>query len=90
MDPLVELSAVLLQTTQQTEGQAMPRLSDYVKLAEAAEILGVAPNTMRTWADQGKVPVTRSPSGYRLFRREDLESFLKGIAEPLDRNTKPK
>ena len=59
----------------------MTRLSDYVKTAEAAEILGVAQNTLRKWAAGGKVPMHRNPAnGYRLFLREDLESFLKQTA----------
>jgi excisionase family DNA binding protein len=29
------------------------KLSEYVKVAEAAEILGVSRGTVRTWADAG-------------------------------------
>lgn len=59
------------------------KLSDYVKTAEAAEILGVSQNTLRTWAEAGKIPVRRNPiNGYRLFRRNDLEKFLNDVATP--------
>ncbi len=52
--------------------QAMAKLTDYVMTAEAAEILGVAQNTIRKWAAQGKIPVRRNPAnGYRLFKRGD-------------------
>jgi excisionase family DNA binding protein len=60
----------------------MAKLSEYVKVAEAAEILGVSQGTLRTWAENGKIPVRRNPAnGYRLFKREDLTSFLKNIQE---------
>ena len=59
----------------------MTRLSEYVKIAEAARILGVSQNTLRTWAEAGKIPVRRNPAnGYRLFRRDDLKGFLAHIA----------
>lgn len=58
----------------------MKNLSEYVKTAEAAQILGVAQNTLRKWAAQGDIPVHRNPAnGYRLFKREDLMRFLKKI-----------
>ena len=63
----------------------MDRLSDYVKTAEAAEILGVSQNTLRKWASLGNVPMHRNPAnGYRLFKLSDLESFLKRAAMPVN------
>ena len=42
------------------------KLTDYVKTAEAAEILGVAQNTLRKWAARGDIPMHRNPAnGYR-------------------------
>ena len=65
----------------------MTTLREYVKVAEAALILGVSQNTVRAWAENGKLPVHRNPAnGYRLFRRVDLESFLVKIA----RSQRPK
>lgn len=59
----------------------MAKLSEYVKTAEAAEILGVSQNTLRTWASAGKIPVHRNPAnGYRLFLKADLEKFLRKVA----------
>ncbi|MFN7874409.1 MAG: MerR family transcriptional regulator [Pirellula sp.] len=61
----------------------MPRLSEYLKVAEAAEILGVSPGTLRTWAEAGKIPVHKNPAnGYRLFKRPELEDFLAAIDKP--------
>ena len=59
----------------------MNKLSEYVKTAEAARILGVSQNTLRSWAEAGKIPVRRNPANrYRLFLRRDLEQFLAQIA----------
>jgi excisionase family DNA binding protein len=61
----------------------VPKLNEYVKVAEAAEILGVSQGTVRTWAADGKIPMHRNPAnGYRLFKREDLERFLQLIECP--------
>lgn len=61
----------------------MTRLNEYVKVAEAAEILGVAQGTVRSWAEAGKIPMHKNPAnGYRLFRRKDLMKFLSMIAVP--------
>jgi excisionase family DNA binding protein len=62
----------------------MPKLSDYLKTAEAAEFLGVSENTLRTWAGDGAIPMHRNPAnGYRLFRKSDLEAFLRKTAKPV-------
>ena len=62
---------------------ARARLSEYVMVAEAAEILGVSQGTIRTWAADGKIPMHKNPAnGYRLFRRDDLEKFLAKVAKP--------
>jgi excisionase family DNA binding protein len=69
----------------------MTKLSDYVKTAEAAEILGVSQNTLRTWASAGKIPVHRNPAnGYRLFKRSDLEKFLRTVEASGTKQTKRK
>jgi excisionase family DNA binding protein len=62
----------------------MVKLNDYVKIAEAAEILGVSQNTLRNWSSAGKIRFRRNPAnGYRLFSRADLEKFLARAAEPV-------
>jgi excisionase family DNA binding protein len=61
----------------------MTRLNEYVKIAEAATILGVSQNTVRAWAEAGKIPMRRNPAnGYRLFLRRDLDRFLAKIERP--------
>ncbi|MDA1055830.1 MAG: helix-turn-helix domain-containing protein [Planctomycetota bacterium] len=61
----------------------MEKLNDYVKTAEAAEILGVSQTTLRKYAEAGKISMRRNPvNGYRLFKREDLEAFLQQLDAP--------
>ena len=38
----------------------MAKLKEYVKVAEAAEILGVSQGTVRTWAEAGKIASTEN------------------------------
>ena len=58
----------------------MTKLSEYVKTAKAAEILGVSQNTLRAWTEAGKIPVRRNPAnGYHLFARKYLDAFLKSV-----------
>lgn len=52
------------------------RESDWLTLGQAATFLGVAPSTLRAWADASRVPAFYTPGGHRRFRRSDLEAFL--------------
>ena len=61
----------------------MKKLDQYLKIAEAATFLGVSQNTLRKWADEGRIPVRVNPAnGYRLFHREELEEFLSQVDDP--------
>lgn len=42
-------------------------------LAEAAARLQINPQTLRRWADAGRVPVYPTPTGWRRFRAEDID-----------------
>lgn len=58
----------------------MKKVKDYLRVKEAAQLLGVSPNTLRNWSRDGKIPVHRNPvNGYRLFARSDLMRLLKMI-----------
>ena len=62
----------------------MTKLSEYMHTSEAAEYLGVHHNTIRKWAARGELPMHRNPAnGYRLFKRDDLNAFLKAIERPV-------
>lgn len=47
---------------------------EILRLSEAAAVLGVHPDTLRRWADSGKVPSARTPGGERRFNRADLDA----------------
>lgn len=55
--------------------------SEWVSLRQAAELLGVHPATVRSWADKGELPSRRTPGGHRRFRRSDLISQAERAAE---------
>jgi len=60
------------------------RSTEYVLTAEAAKVLGVSQNTLRAWAEAGKIPMHRNPaSAYRWFRRSDLHEFHKQVPKPV-------
>jgi excisionase family DNA binding protein len=49
-----------------------------VTTAEAARRLGIAPRTVRTFADRGDLPAIRlTPRSPRRFRVEDIERLLE-------------
>jgi len=58
------------------------KLDEYLKIADAAKFFGVSVNTLRKWADEGRIPVHINPAnGYRLFHQADLEAYLKAVAK---------
>ena len=58
----------------------MQKLSDYLRISDAAGYLGVPPNTLRNWVNSGKVVAIRHPvNDYRLFKQSDLDDLLKQI-----------
>lgn len=48
----------------------------WLALKEASDFLGVHFTTLRTWADNGDIPVFRTPGGHRRFSLDDLRRFL--------------
>ncbi len=46
------------------------------RISEAAELLGVSADTVRRWADSGKLTAARDPNGHRLVEGTDLAAFL--------------
>ncbi len=47
----------------------------YVPLREAVKQLGLHPNTLRKYADNGKIESIKNEAGQRLF---NVESYLRG------------
>jgi excisionase family DNA binding protein len=60
-----------------------------MRVAEAADYLGVSPNTLRNWVNAGKIAAIRHPvNDYRLFKLEDLEDLLKKVASASKKSKK--
>lgn len=50
---------------------------DWLSLSEVAGRLGVHPSTVRSWSDQGHLPVHRTQGGHRRFRRGDVDLWIQ-------------
>ncbi|MDG9702203.1 molybdopterin-binding protein [Streptomyces sp. DH37] len=49
-------------------------------MGRAARLLGVSPDTVRRWADAGRLPTRRDEGGRRLVAGEDLAAFAVALA----------
>ena len=45
-------------------------------IGEAARRVGYSVDTLRRWADEGKIPFFRTPGNQRRFRTEDIDALL--------------
>jgi molybdopterin-binding protein len=52
----------------------MPRVSE-VRIGQAAELLGVSVDTVRRWADDGRLPTRRTGGGHRVVDGAALAEF---------------
>lgn len=58
----------------------MIKITDYLKIKDAADFIGVTPNTLRNWEKEKKLIAYRNPqNSYRLYKKEDLENLLNSI-----------
>jgi excisionase family DNA binding protein len=49
----------------------------WLGLSQTASLLGVHPSTLRTWANQGEIPVHRTKGGHRRFKKSDIDFWLR-------------
>lgn len=52
-------------------------MNKFVKIGEAAKILGVSVNTLRRWEEQGFILPGHTPAGTRFYLVKDLEAFKR-------------
>lgn len=66
----------------------MTKLREYLKIKDAAALLGVSSMTLRNWDKQEKLKPHRNPiNGYRLYKKEELLRVLKSIeSDPFARS----
>lgn len=57
-----------------------PQASEWLRIGEAADYLGVHPATLRRWSDEGTVACIRTPGGRRRFSKAALDQFLRSLA----------
>jgi molybdopterin-binding protein len=53
-------------------------------ISEAAELLGVSPDTVRRWVDAGRLAAAREPNGHRRVAGADLAAFAESLGDPDD------
>jgi len=64
---------------------------EYLRVKQAAAMMGIAPNTMRKWGAEGKIPEYRHPANsYRLYKRSDLDKMIASIEKSRTRPLKRK
>ena len=49
----------------------------WLPLGRASRLVGVDPDTLRRWADEGRVEVYLTPGGHRRFERSSLERIVR-------------
>jgi excisionase family DNA binding protein len=50
---------------------------EWLSLSDAAQFLGVHPSTVRSWSNQGALPVHRTQGGHRRYLRSEMELWLQ-------------
>jgi len=57
---------------------------EFVLVKEAAELLGVCPNTIRSWGESGRLTEYRHPvNSYRMFKKKEIKRLLKKMTQPV-------
>lgn len=60
---------------------------DWLSLGPASQLLGIDPDTLRRWADEGRVPAWKTPGGHRRFDRSAIQRLVQhrrsGARRPL-------
>ncbi|MFG1603876.1 molybdopterin-binding protein [Actinoplanes sp. NPDC049265] len=54
------------------------------RIGEAADLLGVSPDTVRRWIDAGRLAAARDGQGHRAVAGADLAAFARSLADEPD------
>ena len=66
----------------------MLKSQGYVRVQEAAALLGVSANTIRNWGADGRLPEYRHPvNNHRLFKVADLELIMEKLEASVETRT---
>jgi molybdopterin-binding protein len=57
------------------------------RMGQAADLLGVSADTVRRWADSGRLATTRTQTGRRVVDGETLAKFASSLASEPDTGT---
>ena len=62
----------------------MLRREGFVSVKDAAELLGVVPNTVRSWGAAGKITEYRHPvNNYRMYKRTEHDTLIDTAQRPV-------
>lgn len=59
----------------------MMLLVPQMRMREAAELLGVSDDTVRRWAESGRLPTTRDEAGRQVVEGTDLAALAQSLAQ---------
>jgi molybdopterin-binding protein len=65
----------------------MPEIAKTLRIGEAAALLGVSVDTVRRWADSGRLATVRSDKGQRLVDGPGLAAYMTHSADAAGRDT---
>ena len=60
----------------QTGAETQNPEEEWLSIGDAAELLGISRDTLRRWEKKGKVPVYRSPTDRRYYKKNELISMF--------------
>lgn len=63
--------------------RTLSRMSEF-RIGQAAELLGVSADTVRRWADSGRLDTTRTDGGHRVIAGPELARFATELADEPD------
>jgi molybdopterin-binding protein len=54
------------------------------RMGQAASLLGVSPDTVRRWVDEGRLRATRTEGGHRVVSGVDLAALASSLTPPAE------